>query len=623
MAMFTEIKRVLIVRPLATEEQHNERLNKVTALAVFSSDALSSVAYATEAILGVLILAGSAFVNMSLPIAGGIAFLLLVVAFSYRQTIHAYPNGGGAYIVAKENLGETSSMIAAAALLTDYVLTVAVSISAGVAALVSLAGTWGFPDVRQYNVDIAVIFLMIVTLANLRGVKESGAIFAVPTYLFVVSILSLLVVGIAQVVLFGATPITHPAPLPMEATEDATGWIVWWVILRAFAAGCTALTGVEAISNGVPAFRPPESRNAATTLTLMVMILITMFLGITWLAHQYGALPNEVTHETVVSQIARGVFGPGPIYLVIQVSTAMILVLAANTAFADFPRLASLLARDRFLPRQLSSRGDRLVFSNGILVLGACSAVLIVGFRANEIAMLPLYALGVFISFTLSQAGMVMHWFRQRGRGWHYGITINGLGALLTLLVLIVLIVTKFTHGAWAVLVLIPILVVLLRSVYSHYTLVADQLSLAGYKRAPAPPRRHRAIVLAGDLHRGVLPALDCARTLAHDCVTAVYVETEPDQTERVKRRWSAWEPDIPLVVLPSPYRSLIGPVLRYVDEQSYLFPEDLIFIVVPEFVPRHWWEHFLHNQSALVLRTAMMFRSGKIVVNVPYRLAR
>ena len=615
--MLGEFKRFLVGQPLTTEQQHHERLNKITALAVFSSDALSSVAYATEAILAALLLGGLGAAAFSLPIAGAIVVLLLVVGFSYRQTIHAYPSGGGAYIVAHENLGETAGLIAAASLLIDYVLTVAVSISAGVAAITSLAGTWGFPGVANARVEIALGCILIITLVNLRGVKESGAVFSIPTYIFIVSIVAMIVAGIAK---------TAAGVAPVEAIEQpsamASEAVGAWLVLQAFAAGCTALTGVEAISNGVPAFKKPESRNAATTLIWMVVILGTMFLGITWLANAYGALPNDTTHETVVSQIARSVFGSGPIYAIIQVFTALILVLAANTSYADFPRLSSLLSKDRFLPRQFASRGDRLVFSNGILALGFFSALLVIIFRADEIALLPLYAIGVFLSFTLSQGGMVRHWLRFREAGWQRSIAINGFGAVLTAVVLVVLTVTKFVHGAWAVLVLIPLIVFGLNRIRAHYRDVAQQLSLEGVAK-PVPLIRHTAIVLVSGVHRGVLPALQYAASIAPDNVTAVYVDLDDDATAKVQAKWQHWGFGIPLVVLPSPYRSLTAPLLKYIDEVDQRYSDDMLTIVMPEFVPRRWWQHMLHNQTGLLLKTALLFRRGKIVTSVPYHLER
>ncbi len=616
--MSSSFKRLLIGKPIATEHQHHERLNKITALAVFSSDALSSVAYATEAILAVLILGGASALGLGLPIAGGIAFLLLVIAISYRQTIHAYPSGGGAYIVAHENLGPMPGLVAAAALLIDYVLTVAVSISAGVAAITSLAGNWGAPWLASYAVEIALLCILIVGLANLRGVKESGSVFAVPTYVFIVSILAMIAWGLVSVLFGTAAPATQPVTPALDASE-AVGL---WLVLRAFAAGCTALTGVEAISNGIPAFRRPEAKNAAVTLSWMVGILGTMFLGITWLADHLQAIPNELTHETVVSQIARSVFGVGPVYTIIQVATALILVLAANTAYADFPRLASLLANDRFLPRQFSSRGDKLVFSNGILVLSLFAAGLVLYFRANEIAMLPLYAIGVFLSFTLSQGGMVIHHLREKEAGWYYGLGINGLGAGLTAIVLVVLAMTKFAHGAWAVLVLIPLLVLIFSRIHGHYLRVADQLSLATAVK-PQPVRRLTAVVLVSGLHKGTLPALELARSLAPDNVTAVTVNLDPEHIEKIHARWCDWGCEVPLVVLESPYRSLITPLLNFIDEVDARYSDDELLIILPEFVPAHWWEAFLHNQTGLILRTALMFQKGKTVISVPYKLGR
>lgn len=617
--MASSFKRLLIGKPIATEQQHHERLSRVTALAVFSSDALSSVAYATEAILAVLILGGSQALGLSLPIGAGIATLLVVVAFSYRQTIRAYPKGGGGYVVARENLGETPGLVAAAALLIDYVLTVAVSISAGVAAVTSLASNWGYPELKHFAVEIALFFILLVTVANLRGVKESGVIFAVPTYAFVVSILLMIAFAVSKDALVGIAPVVHPVPPEIPHAGEALGL---WLVLRAFAAGCTALTGIEAISDGVPAFRAPESKNAAATLTWMVGLLVSMFLGITWLANAHGAVPNEATHETVISQIARTTLGLGPAYVMIQVATALILVLAANTAYADFPRLASFLSRDRFLPRQFSSRGDRLVFSNGILALGFFSALLVVLFQANEIAMLPLYAIGVFISFTLSQSGMVRRHLRLQEHGWRRGALINGLGAALTAVVLVVLAVTKFTHGAWIVIVLIPFLMLGFKAIHRHYVKVAEQLSLSTAAK-PKPVRRLTAVVLISGIHKGVLPALQLAKSLAPDNVTAVYVNLDTDQTERLRTRWCDWGCEVPLVVLESPFRSLITPLMKYIDEVDGRYKDDEVMVILPEFVPAHWWEHLLHNQTGLILRTALMFRKGKVVISVPYHLGR
>ncbi|MGB9738035.1 MAG: amino acid permease [Chloroflexus aggregans] len=614
--MFAQIKRILVGRPIATEHQHQERLNKVTALAVFSSDALSSVSYATEAILTILVLGGSVALGLSLPIAVAIAMLLLIVGFSYRQTIHAYPQGGGSYIVTRDNLGDLPGLIAASALLIDYVLTVAVSISAGVAAITSLATNWGFPGVRDYAVEIALLCILVVTIANLRGAKESGLIFSVPTYAFIASILSIIVVGVSQDLLFGVEPVRHSIDPDIPPVGET---LSLWLILRAFAAGCTALTGIEAISDGVQAFKAPEARNASITLTWMIGLLVTMFLGITWLADAHRAVPNEFTHETIVSQIARTIFGIGPVYVFIQIATALILVLAANTAFADFPRLASFLARDRFLPRQFASRGDRLVFSNGILVLGLFSALLVIIFQANEIAMLPLYAVGVFTSFTLSQSGMVRRHLRLRQPGWTRSAIINGFGATLTSIVLVILMITKFVHGAWMVILTIPVLVMMFRGINLHYQRVAEQLSLSG---AVVPPelRRHTAIVLISGIHRGVLPALQYARSIAPDNVTAVYVDLDPEATEKLRKRWQDWGCGIPLVVLESPFRSLINPIVRYIEEVETRYGDDVITVILPEFVPARWWEHLLHNQTGILIKTALRLR-GTVVTSVPYRL--
>lgn len=616
--MASSLKRLLIGKPLATERQQQERLGRRTALAVFSADALSSVSYATEAILTVLILGGAIALGFSLPIGFTVAFLLVMVGLSYRQTIRAYPQGGGAYIVSRENLGELPGLVAAGALMIDYVLTVAVSISAGVAAITSLVSSWGYPEVRSFTVPLALVFIAIVTLINLRGTKESGILFAVPTYAFITGIMGLIGYALIHDAIVGADPVVHAIP-PDIPPEQALGL---WLLLRAFAAGCIALTGIEAISDGVQAFKPPEAKNAATTMTAMVILLVTMFLGITYLAYLHGAMPNPNTQETIISQVARTVFGVGPAYAFVQVATALILIIAANTAYADFPRLASFLSRDRFLPRQFASRGDRLVFSNGILVLGISSAVLVVMFQANAITLLPLYAIGVFTSFTLSQTGMVRRYLRLQPEGWQRGLLISGIGAVLTATVMLVLAITKFVHGAWAVMVLIPLMVLGFKTIRGHYLRVAEQLSLTTAAR-PRPVRRLTAIVLVSGIHKGTLPALELAKSLAPDNVTAVYVNLDPEQGERVRARWHEWGCDVPLVVLDSPYRSLVTPLLKYVDEIEGRYRDDHMLIVLPEFIPSRWWQHLLHNQTGILLRTALMFRKGKTVISVPYKLER
>jgi amino acid transporter len=614
--MITTLKRLLVGQPLETAAQHDQRLSKRIALAVFSSDALSSVAYASEAILGVLILAGTMALQMVIPISMAIVVLLLIVGFSYRQTIHAYPNGGGAYIVAHENLGEIPGLIAAASLLIDYVLTVAVSVSAGVFAITSLADAWGYAHVAGYRVEIALVCITLITVVNLRGVKESGAIFSVPTYVFIVSILGMIITGFMQVAANGWVA-AEPALAEAAAPSEALGL---FILLRAFAAGCTALTGVEAISNGVPAFKRPESVNAARTLLWMIGVLGAMFLGISVLTHFYGSIQRE--DVSVVSQLASRIVGTGPAFFVIQVSTALILVLAANTSYADFPRLASLLSRDRFLPRQFSSRGDRLVFSNGVVALGVFSALLVIIFNAREQAMLPLYAIGVFISFTLSQLGMVRHWQRFHEAGWQRSIVVNGIGAVLTAIVLMVIVVTKFSGGAWVVLILTPLLVWLFRAIHRHYKSVAAELSL---EKAPVvePVKRHTAVVLISGIHRGVIPALEFAKSLAQDNVTALYVDLDEEHTAKIRNKWVQWGSGVPLMVLDSPYRSLVRPILRYIDQLDEQYDDDVLSVILPEFIPSKWWQHLLHNQTALAIKGALLFRKGVVVISVPYHLER
>ena len=598
------LKRLLVGAPMPLAQARHERLSKSVALAVFSSDALSSVAYATEEILLILVLAGAAAAHLTNPIALAIAGLLAIVAISYQQTIHAYPSGGGSYIVARANLGATPGLIAAAALLIDYVLTVAVSVAAGVAALTS-----AFPPLFTHRVALGIFFVAAIAFANLRGVRESGRLFAVPTYLFIVSFGVMVLVGLFRWLRGDLTP------LPPH-TEGATTVLTWFLVLRAFSAGCTALTGIEAISNGVPAFRPPEARNAAITMGWMAIILGALFVGITLLASALGVTPAE--SETVVSQIARALFGDGFFYYLIQASTTLILVLAANTSFAGFPRLASLLSRDRYAPRQLRSVGDRLVFSNGIVILAILAAALIAVFQADTHALIPLYAVGVFISFTLSQAGMVRHWIADHGSGWRWRLLINGTGALVTGLVTVVIAATKFTHGAWIVVALIPILIGFFLAVNHHYRDVARQLSLEGCE--PPPPLKHTVIVLVGDLHRGVLPALQYAKSISADPY-AVYIEQDPEKTGLLQEKWKRWGQGMPLIVLPSPYRSLLIPFLRFLRRLQHKDEHHLITVVLPEFIPAKWWQHLFHNQTALLIKGALLFWRGVIVTDIPFHL--
>jgi len=605
--LLSQFKRFVVGKPIPAHLAHHERLSRVTGLAVLSSDALSSVAYATEEILRVLILTGAAALTLSAPIAIVIATILAIVVFSYRQTIHAYPTGGGAYIVAKDNLGELPALIAAASLLIDYILTVAVSIAAGVAAITS-----AFPQWHVNRVELTLGFVVVLMVGNLRGIRESGNIFAIPTYFFIVTTLGLIGVGIWRIVSGDVQPVVTPDPVRSEGAS-----LTMFLVLRAFANGCTAMTGVEAVSNGVPAFRPPEAKNAAATMLMMAVLSIAMFLGITLLSQTYHILPSE--RETVVSQLARGVFGDrGAAYYAVQAATMLILVLAANTAYADFPRLASILARDRYVPRQFMNQGDRLAFSNGIVGLSAFAGVLLVAFGGDTHSLIPLYMIGVFVSFTLSQAGMVLHWRREGGAGWRTSAAINGAGALVTGVVLIVVAITKAAEGAWIILLLIPLNVVLFRVTRRHYDIVASQLTLRGWQRRA---RRHNTVLVPiSGIQRAVVGAVDYARTLSSD-VRAIYVNLDTSATEHLKREWEQWGDGVPLVVLQSPYRSLMEPLLDYIERVSAEQPEGYVTIVLPEFVPARWWHHLFHNQRALLIKGALLFKPNTVVTSVPFHL--
>ena len=603
------VKRRLLGAPMPLAQLRHERLSKTVALAVFASDPLSSVAYATEEILLVLMLAGSAALSYSLPVALGIAALLAVVVISYRQTVTAYPQGGGAYLVAKDNLGIFPALVAAAALLVDYVLTVSVSVVAGVAALTSAV-----PRLHPYRVVLSILAVAVIAVGNLRGVRESGRMFAAPTYFFVLSILGMVGYGLVGAI-FDWLP-----EAPYEPHPPGLEGIGLFLLLRSYAAGCTALTGVEAVSNGVQALKPPEGRNAQTVMTWLGVISIVMFLGITYLAYDFGIIAGG--DETVVSKIAHRVFGTGPLYYTVQVATLLILVLAANTSYADFPRLSSILARDRFVPRQFANQGDRLVFSNGILILSGFAVLLIVVFGGDTHALLPLYAVGVFMSFTLSQSGMVRRWLRLREKGWRWRVWVNGVGAVVTAVVLLTLAITKFVEGAWIVVLVVPILVGIFFVMHRHYEEVAVELSLEGLE---GPPEfQHTVLVLVGDVHRGVVRAVQYAKTLAPTAaVRGVFVETDPARTARVEEKWTKWGLGVPLVVLGSPYRSLLRPLLDYLDQIQARGDEQMVTIVLPEFLPRHWWQHVLHNQTALLVKGALLFRRNTVVADVPYLLRR
>ncbi len=607
MASFgTYLKRLLFGRPLASERLEHERLNKVTALAVLSSDAISSVAYATGQILIVLAVLGGTALRYVVPISAVIVALLVLVGLSYRQTIFAYPGGGGSYTVARENLGVMPGLIAAAALLTDYILTVSVLIASGIDAIIST-----YPGIGGRRVLLCVLATLLLMVVNLRGVRESGAAFRLPTYAFIFMMFALIIAGVIRS--FGQPPV---APIVPPAAPPI-GFAFAILLLRAFAEGCSAMTGTEAISNGVMVFKSPASKNAATTLVWMVALLAVFFLGTSFLARQYGIMA-EPLGDPVLSQLGHRIFGNGFGYYALNYSTFAVLLLAANTAFADFPRLGSILANDRYMPRQLAARGDRLAFSNGIVTLSLLAIFLIWIFRGNTSALIPLYAVGVFVSFTLSQAGMVLHWFRSKDPGWQWRATLNGLGAVATGVVSIIQVWTKFTTGAWIVVILIPALVAMLLAIHRHYVKFAEAIKFDG--RSVIQPLRHVVVVPINGISKATAGALVYATTISTD-VRAVYVEVDPKATEGVKKEWETWDIGVDLVVVPSPYRSIIRPLVKYVDELRCDTVGELVSVVVPEIVPKHWWEHVLHNKTALYIRTAFLFRPNVVVVAVPFHL--
>lgn len=613
MSLYPQIKELILGKTLPTSAHSEERLTNAAALAVLSSDALSSVAYATEEILLVLVAAGNTALSLSLPIAVAIVILLSVVTLSYRQTIRAYPNGGGAYTVAHENLGVYPGLVAGGSLMIDYILTVTVSISAGTAALNS-----AIPQLQPYTVSLCLIFIFLLMLANLRGVKESGNIFMVPTYSFIVSVFVLIVFGLFKQVTGQVATEYHSIPV-----QQGLGL---FFILRAFSAGCTALTGVEAISNGVLAFKAPEWKNARVTLLYMSTMLGTMFLGITYLTRIYHIVPEE--GQTVVSLLGRQIVGDSPLYYFIQIATLLILLLAANTSYADFPRLSSILASDGYLPRQLALLGDRLVYSNGIILLSFCAAILVIIFKGSVNAIIPLYAVGVFTSFTLSQAGMVRHWFKEQTPGWRAAAIMNGLGAIATAVVLCVIVSTKFLGGAWLVVMAIPLVVALFLAIQRHYLYVAERLSLEGlpprsYIPRPRPEVVTRpAVVLVGQLHRGTVDALDYARTIADDIV-AIHVDVVTTDCKKLQEQWRQLEGDIPLVIIESPFRSVIIPTIEFVSKFEEQYRGDGVYatVIIPAFVTRNWWESLLHNQTTLFLKTALRAKKSRVVTTVRYYL--
>lgn len=610
-------KRLLVGKPIATSEEGHQRLAKVIALAVFASDAISSTAYAGEEVMLVLLPVATVeqSLNVLLPISIVVMILLAIVVTSYRQTLFAYPNGGGSYIVSKENLGETPSLVAGASLLVDYILTVAVSISAGVAAIISAHQEW-----HDYRVPICLACVGVMMLMNLRGVKESGRIFAGPTYIYILALALLCGWGLFQSYTGHLHPILED-PEALAAVRNTTGalsGLTFLIVLRAFSSGAIALSGTEAISNGVPAFRKPESHNAAVTLTWMGIILGSFFFAISLLAHRLHAYPTET--ETLLSVMAAAVFGNGTfLYLLVQISTFAILILAANTAFADFPRLSSIIARDGYLPRQLANRGDRLVFSNGILVLSLVAALLIIAFKGDTSALIQLYAVGVFTGFTLSQAGMVQHHRRLREPSWKRGMVINAVGAGATGLVLLVVLVSKFTEGAWIPAVLVPFIVVFFKSIHRHYTHVETALAVPDDYRQPRAT--HTIVVLVGRINKASLSALQYAKSLAPDRLVAVTVVSDAHEAESIQNQWAEHRVDIPLEIKLSPYRDLAGPIVQFLDELDEAYTNDIVTVILPEFVLTKWWQQLLHNQSALLLKGRLLFRRNTVVVSVPYHI--
>ncbi len=598
------LRRLVFGHPLPSSRAEHERLGVFLGLPVFASDAISSVAYATEEILLALVLAGTAALTFSLPIAAVIVVVMMLVLVSYQQVIKAHPEGGGAYTVALTHLGRMAGLIAGAALLIDYVLTVAVSVSAGIE---NLTSAW--PALHGHKVALCTAAILLLTWLNLRGVRESAKAVAFPVFTFIAIVVGLILLGAWRV----ATKTHEPPPMP---SVPVTHPLNVFLILHAFASGCVALTGIEAVSNGVQAFRAPSTRNARITLGLLGAILATFFIGLTFLAHAYNVVP-ELGHETVLSMLGRKVYGQGPLYYVLQLSTLIVLLLAANTSFAGFPRLASLLARDGYLPRQLANLGDRLVFANGIILLGLTAVVLILLFHGSTHALIPLYAIGVFLSFSLAQAGMLRRWLQERPKGWWAASLSNGVGGLATAVVLVVVTVAKFAYGAWMVVIAIPLIVRVLRRIRTHYDGVADQLSMEGF----APEKRDLkgvVVVPVASLHRGTFHAVEYAKSLGVP-IRAVHVISDAAAAKALQEKWEVWEPNIPLIGLPSPYRSLVTPIVDYVREQRKQF--DTVTVVIPEFVISHWWHEILHNQSAIVLDLSLRRLKNVSVVNFRYQL--
>lgn len=610
--MFTHLKDFLIGPPLPTQQIKDTKLNKIRALAAFSPDALSSIAYANQEIYLGLLIAGSAGLSMAFPIGLAIIIVLLIAAVSYYQTIHAYPSGGGSYVVARSNLGIIPGLIAAGALMVDYILTAAVSLTAGVDALASAV-----PFFLPHKVAVALVLLILITLINLRGLQETGTFMSVPVYLFLFTYIPML--------LYGGFVLWRDGPGMLAVSAPAAAQpLTLFLLLHAFATGCTALTGIEAISNGVPAFKYPESNNAGKTLIVMAVLMGFLFIGSIGLTQSLAVI--AAPHETILSALARRVMGNGFFYFAIQISTLLILTVAANTSFADFPRVAAILAKDGFLPRQFMGLGDRLVFANGILILSGATAILIILFHGDTHLLVPLFAVGAFLAFTLSQSGMILHWWRERGRHWQLKMVANGIGALATGITLVVVGITKFLEGAWVTIFIIPLLVAMFLKIRSHYKQVKHQLALTGLPPSLRPLDKPRVLVPISGVHRGVIFAMRYALTISKD-VSAVYVELDPGDAEEVREKWARFWPDIPLIVIPSPYRSLIQPLLDFLDQTDAEHNDgQQATVVLPEFVPAHWWQAVLHNQSAWLLKAALLYhrrnlKFRRVIIDVPYYL--
>jgi amino acid transporter len=608
------LRTFLIGRPISSEHETHERLTKLKALAVFSSDNISSSAYATEEMMRILVLAGIGAFSLVMPITLVLAVVLAIVATSYRQTIKAYPHGASSYIVASDNLGTLAGLTAASALLIDYVLTVAVSVSAGVAAITSIA-----PQLFDARVELAVAIVAILMLGNLRGIRESGTIFMAPTYLYLVTVVALIAWGLFRQLVLGDLGTFEAPPAWLEA-EEAVGGLSIFLILRAFSSGAVALTGTEAISDGVPAFKPPEWRNARTTLTAAAVIFGSLFIGISWLATSIGVVPDPEEEQTVLALIGRHIAGDGPFLVLLQATTALILTLAANTSFADFPRLSSFLARDGFMPRQFGFRGERLAFTTGIVALSGLAAILLIVFKASVTALIPLYTIGVFVAFTLSQGGMVVRWWKRREPGFRRGLVINGLGAATTAVIALIVATTKFVSGAWIVLIMAPILIGLLLAIRAHYRAVDGEVSLERIPEGKEVAAKPIVIVPIARLDRPARQAIAFANSISPRA-TAVHVTNDPESAQEMRKRWPGWAGSTELVVVESPYRALIGPLLRYMDALQAQDPGRPIVVVLSEIVPRHWWEQLLHNQTSLRLKLRLFGRPNTIVADVPYHL--